>query len=94
MSLITDSEAALKAAATASGDSLTAARRHFQRQLKNASAALSEVSQPVFEGTRKGAAEADVLARRHPWTVAGVAIASGVALGIVIGFLATRRLED
>ena len=90
MSLIADSGAALKAAATASGESLTAARTQLERKLKSAGAVLAEASQPVFDGTRKGAAAADVFVRGHPWAVAGAAIAAGV----LIGFLAAKRLGD
>ncbi len=90
MSLITDGQAALKAAASASGESLAAARTQAERRLKSAGAALSEVSQPVIDGTRKSAAAADVLVRGHPWTVAGVSIAAG----IVLGYLAAKRSRD
>jgi len=87
MSLIADGQAALKAAATASGESLAAARTQVERRLKSAGATITDASQPVIDRARQSATAADALVRRHPWTVAGVAIAAGV----VIGFLAARQ---
>jgi ElaB/YqjD/DUF883 family membrane-anchored ribosome-binding protein len=90
MSIIAEGESLLQAAATASGESLAAARRGLRRKVRHAGAALKEVSQPVIDGTRKGAAAADDLVRGHPWAVAGVAI----ALGVLIGVLAAKRPGD
>jgi len=90
MSIITSSENLLKAAATASGEGLAAARTKMETTLKSAGAALAEASQPAIDGTRRSAAAADDLVRGNPWTVAGIAIAAGV----VIGFLAAKRLGD
>jgi len=90
MNLIAGGEEMLKSAVTASGEGLAAARTKLERKLKDAGATLAEASQPVFDGTRKGAAAAEHFVRGNPWTVAGVAIAAGV----VIGFLAAKRLGD
>ena len=84
--MITDSEDLLKAAATVSGEGLTAARAKFEERLKSAKVALAEASQPVFDKTRETAVVADDYLRGHAWSVVGVAIAAGV----LIGFLTAR----
>lgn len=94
MNLFADGEAALKAAATASGESLAAARTQVKQKLESAGAALAEATQPVIDAARKSAAVTDDLVRSHPWTVAGAAIAAGVAAGMLIGFLLARRSGD
>jgi ElaB/YqjD/DUF883 family membrane-anchored ribosome-binding protein len=87
MSMITDSENLLKAAVTASGESLTAARAKIEKNLRSAGAVVADASQPVFDRTRKTAVAADDYVRGHAWTVVGVA----VAVGVLIGFLSAKR---
>lgn len=90
MGMIATGENLLKSAATASSESLTAARTRLEKKLRRAGDVLVDASQPVVDVTRKGAAATDDLVREHPWTVAGVAI----AIGMLIGFLAAKRLGD
>ena len=85
--IISDGEDLLKAAATVSGEGLSAARTKFEGQLKNARAALADASQPVFERTRESAAAANEYVRANPWSAVGMAIAAGM----VVGFLAGRK---
>jgi len=85
--MITDSEELLRAAATASGEGFSAARAKFEEKVRRAKAALADVSQPVFDKTRKTAAVADDYVRDNPWTAVGVAVAAGA----LIGFLAAKR---
>jgi ElaB/YqjD/DUF883 family membrane-anchored ribosome-binding protein len=86
-SMISDSEDLLKAAATVSGESFTAARTKFEARLKSAKAKLAQASQPLLDGTLESAAIADGYVRANPWTAVGVAVAAGVLLG----FLAAKR---
>ena len=85
--MITDSEELLKAAATQSGEGFSAARSKFEETVRRAKVALADVSQPVFDKTRKSAAVADDYVRGNPWTAVGVA----VAVGALMGFLAAKR---
>jgi len=57
--MITDSEALLKAAASVSGEGFAAARTKFEDKLRHAKAALADASQPVFDRTMESAAVAD-----------------------------------
>ena len=85
--MIADSEALLKAAASVSGKGFAAARTKFEDKLTRAKAALADASQPVFDRTRESAAAADDYVHGNPWTAVGVAMAAGV----LIGFLAAKR---
>lgn len=85
--MISDSEALLKAAASVSGKGFTAARTRFEDKLKRAKATLEDASQPVFDRTRESAAAANNYVRGNPWTAVGAAIAAG----ILIGLLAANR---
>ena len=85
-SVIADSEDLLNAAATVSGEGFAAARTKFEEKLRRAKAALADASQPVLEKAR----QADGYVHGNPWTVIGVA----AAVGIFIGFLASKRSGD
>lgn len=87
MNLITGGEDLLKAAATASGEGLTAARREIGKKMKHARTALTDASRPVFDMTRKSAAFADDQVHSNAWTAVGVA----VLVGVLIGFLTAKR---
>lgn len=85
--MITDSEDLLKAAATMSGEGFAAARKKFEDKLTSAKAALAAASQPVFDRTIEAADATDDYVRGNPWTVVGIAVATGALLG----FLAAKR---
>ena len=86
-SMISESEELLKAAATVSGESFTAARTKFQDKLSSVKARLADISQPVLNRTRQTAAKADEYVHGNPWSTIGV----GIAVGAVIGFLIAKR---
>lgn len=85
--MITDSEELLKSAVTVSDEGFSVALTKFQDRLSRAKAALTDVSQPVFERTRETAAAADHYVHDNPWTAVG----AGIAAGMLIGFLAAKR---
>lgn len=84
---IADSEELMKAAATMSGEIFMAARAKFEGRLQNARASLAGLSQPIVDRTRQTARAVDGYVQTNPWTAVGVALAAGVAFGI----LAARR---
>jgi ElaB/YqjD/DUF883 family membrane-anchored ribosome-binding protein len=87
MTMITDSEDLLKAAASVSGEGFAAARTKFEEKLRSAKATLADASQPMLDATRETAAVADDYVRGNPWSAVGLAIAAGV----LIGFVAAKR---
>jgi ElaB/YqjD/DUF883 family membrane-anchored ribosome-binding protein len=85
--VIADGEDLLKAAADVSGEGFALAREKFAEKLGSARARLADASQAAVETARKTAAAADGYVHGNPWTVIGIAAATG----ILIGFLAARR---
>lgn len=84
--VIADSEDLLKAAAAVPGESFAAMRTKFEDKLKRARTTLVDASQPVLKKAR----QADAYVHGNPWTVIGVV----AAVGLLVGFLATRRSGD
>ena len=82
--IIADGEDLLKAATTASGDGFALAKAKFEKKLQTAKANLMEASQPVLDKTRETADIATDYMRGNPWTTAGVVIAAGVLIGILL----------
>lgn len=85
--MIADSEELLKAVATVSDEGFVSVRTKFEQKMRNAKNALADMSQPVFDRTKAGAAFADDYVHGNPWTVIGV----GVAIGVLVGLLTARR---
>ena len=81
--IVSDGEELLKAAASASGASFTAARAKFAEKVTSAKARLADVSKPVVEKAR----QVDHYVHGSPWTAIGVA----AAVGILVGILAAKR---
>lgn len=85
--MIADSEDLLHATASATGDSISAARARFEKNLGRAKSALAEASEPILARTRETASAADDLVRGNAWTAVGIAVTAGV----LIGLLTARR---
>jgi ElaB/YqjD/DUF883 family membrane-anchored ribosome-binding protein len=81
--MIADGEELLHAVAAASGDSIAEARSTFESRLARARTALAEASQPLAESTRRTAADVDETLRENAWLAAGIAVAVGVAIGLL-----------
>ena len=78
--IVSDGEELLKAAANASGESLTAARAEFAKKVVSAKAKLADVLQPVVHKAR----QADGYVHESPWTAIGVAAAAGILIGFLV----------
>ena len=85
--IITEGEELLKAAATVSGESFTAARTKFAEKLSGVKARLADASQPIINRTKQTAAMADDYVHGNPWSTLGI----GIAVGALIGFLIAKR---
>lgn len=81
--MIADGEELLRAVGAASGDSFAEARATFESRLVRARAALAEAAQPLTESTRRTASDMDQTLRGNAWTAVGIAIAAGVAIGLL-----------
>jgi ElaB/YqjD/DUF883 family membrane-anchored ribosome-binding protein len=81
--IVSDGEDLLKAAASASGEGLTAMREQFAGKVLSVRTRLSDGSHRVVEKAR----QANDFVHGSPWTAIGVA----TAVGLLIGFLAAKR---
>lgn len=82
--MITDSEDLLHAVGSVSDEGFAAVRTAFEQKLKAAKTRLTEVSQPILDRTRETAVVADDYVHGNPWSTAGIAIAAGVLIGLLV----------
>lgn len=82
--MIADSEDLLNAVGSVSGEGFSAARTAFEEKLRAAKTRLAEASQPILDRTRETAAVADNYVHGNPWSTAGIAIAAGVLIGLLV----------
>jgi ElaB/YqjD/DUF883 family membrane-anchored ribosome-binding protein len=58
--------------------------------LRRARIRIAQTKAAAKARTRRAVGEAEVFAHRHPWRTAGMALATGAALGAMIGILGTK----
>lgn len=85
--IVNDAEDLLQATAQVTGEGFSAERTKFSEKLKRAKTQLVEAEQQVFEKTKQASMATDHYVRDNAWTVIGVT----AAIGLLVGFLATRR---
>jgi ElaB/YqjD/DUF883 family membrane-anchored ribosome-binding protein len=81
--LAEDAQALMAATADVAGDKVTAARKRLAAALESAKA----VAGKIRDQTVAGAKAADEAVHEHPYQ----AIAIGVGVGLVVGYLVSRR---
>ena len=81
--VVTDAEELLEATASQGGEQIARIRARAEESLRAARSRIKELTRAAEAGAR--AADREV--REHPWQAIG--IAAGV--GVLIGFLASRR---
>lgn len=85
--IVNDAEDLLHATAKVSGEGLSVARAKFSEKLRTAKTSLADAEQMIVDKTRQAATATDEYVRGNPWTAVGVA----TAVGLLIGFLVTKR---
>lgn len=85
--VIHDAEELLKVTAGQTGEQITQIRDRAEASLRSAKAQLSALGIRAREAGREVASESDALVHRNPW----VAIGTGAAAGLLIGYLLGRR---
>jgi ElaB/YqjD/DUF883 family membrane-anchored ribosome-binding protein len=78
--IVSDGEELIKAAASASGEGLTAARSRLYGRVASAKARLADLSQPVVQRAK----QANDYVNGSPWTAVGVAAAAGLLIGLLV----------
>jgi len=81
--IVTDSEDLLRAAGNSSEKGLSAVQVNLASRMAGAKARISDLSKPVTTTAR----QANDYVHRSPWTVIGTV----AAIGILIGYLSSRR---
>lgn len=84
-SLASDVEELLRVTANQTGEQVAAARVKAQQSLQALKPRLAEAQAMLSEKARAAAQASDAYAREHPWTVAGLAGAAALIVGMLIG---------
>jgi ElaB/YqjD/DUF883 family membrane-anchored ribosome-binding protein len=77
--IVSDGEDLIRAAASASGEGLTAARSRLYEKVTSAKARVADLSQPVVDTAKR----ANDYVHGSPWTAIGVAAAAGLMIGLL-----------
>ena len=78
--VISDAEALLRATVGHAGETTAAARAKMQESLESAKLKLGPLGEEVAEKARA----ADDYVRANPWQAVGIAVLTGIALGLLI----------
>lgn len=89
--VLSDTEALLKAVASAGGEKSHALRASLEQNLKAARERLRHLEESALEGTRAAARVTDEYVHVHPWQSIAIAAGVGAILAIVAGLLLNRR---
>jgi ElaB/YqjD/DUF883 family membrane-anchored ribosome-binding protein len=85
--LVSDAEELLRTTANYSGQGYAAARAQFEEHLDQIRGKMSEAESIATEKYRQAVQNTDRYVHANPWQAIGVV----AALGVLIGFLASRR---
>jgi ElaB/YqjD/DUF883 family membrane-anchored ribosome-binding protein len=86
-SLVADAEELLRTSGNYAGEGFTQARAKFEQRLNEVRGAMSEAQSYAFDRYKQAAENTDRYVRDNPWRAVGIA----AAVGILIGFVTTRR---
>lgn len=86
-SFVSDVEDLIKATNNLTGDELNKAKAKLEQRITIARRSVEELGGSIAERARKTAQSADDYVHEQPWT----AIGAGAGLGLVVGYLLTRR---
>ncbi len=85
--VVHDAEELLKATAGQAGEKVAAVRAQAEASLRAAKERLATMGNGVLSQARYAADTTDRYVRANPWQSVGI----GAAIGLLIGFLASRR---
>jgi len=83
--VVNDAEELLKATAGQAGEKMTEARSRAEASVRAARKRMSDLQGDLMGQTKEVADQADAYVRKNPWQAVGVAVATGVILGLIIG---------
>lgn len=85
--VVSDAEQWLRQGSHLTGEDLAAAKDKFERTLRTAKDDLIKLEETVVEKTKQAAKATDEYVHENPWKSVGL----GVAIGVVIGMLVSRK---
>ncbi|MEO8333137.1 MAG: DUF883 family protein [Gallionella sp.] len=85
--VIADAEALIKATANQGGEALATVRANAVESLAMAKERMADAEDALLDRTRAAAKATDVYVHENPWQAIGI----GAGLGLLIGFLISRR---
>jgi len=83
--VIADAEEILRATANQAGEKVGELRERIQERLRDAKVRLQDAEAALVDKTKAAARATDDFVHEHPWQAVGVAVAIGLALGVLIG---------
>ena len=83
--VIGDAEEILRATASQAGEKVGELRERIQERLRDAKIRLQDAEAALVDKTKACARATDDFVHENPWQAVGVAAASGLALGVLIG---------
>jgi ElaB/YqjD/DUF883 family membrane-anchored ribosome-binding protein len=89
--VLTDTEEMMQAATGESREKVAAIKPRIEANLQRARARLREIETGVEMRARESARQVDLYAHDHPWQTAGIAAATGAAVGAIVALLFARR---
>lgn len=89
--VLTDTEEIMQAATGESKEKVAAIKPRIEANLQRAKARLREMEGAVELRARESVRQVDVYAHEHPWQTAGIAAATGAAVGALVALLFARR---
>lgn len=84
---VSDVDDLMKATNNLTGEELNKAKVKLEQRISTARRSVEELGGTIAERARKTAASADNYVHEQPWT----AIGAGAGIGLVVGYLLTRR---
>lgn len=90
-SVVAETEALVKALASASSESASGLLADVERNLDVAKKRFSELEQSAMKSTKAAVKATDEYVHNNPWQTIGIAAGVGGAIGLMIGLALSRR---
>jgi ElaB/YqjD/DUF883 family membrane-anchored ribosome-binding protein len=90
-SVLGDVDDILTALRMESAGTITQARANYDAAVQRARIRIAQTKAVAKARSLRAVGEAEVFAHQHPWRTAGMALATGAAVGTLIGILSARK---
>ena len=83
--VVADAEELLKATASTAGEKVAVARERIQDSLHKAKVKLAEAEDMIVQKGKEAARVTDEYVHENPWRAVGIAVGTGLIIGLLIG---------